>query len=86
MAATNATITLTNTFNDNETQNVEIGELDPTAVTISSLKTKIANFNDSTQRATIAPGFDDSFVSKNGSPFKEISAAKIEVVNKTLIF
>ena len=75
----------TNKFTDGETRNIQIGEFDTSASSIlpTNLKPKIKDFNDPTKRATISSAFDNAFVSSNGAPFEEISAAEIITTQRT---
>lgn len=74
---------LTTKFTDDETRNITLGELAPTSNAVTNFKANVIAFNNPTTRANLYPMFDNSFVSSNGAPFSEITAAEIITTTRT---
>lgn len=79
--ASYANVSVTTKFNDGTTRKVTIGPVGVSALT--DVKTKIRNLNNSEYRETHYPNFDNSYLSDNGAPFIGITAAQIQVINRT---
>lgn len=79
--ASYANVTVTTKFSDGTTRNVTIGPVSVSALT--NVRTRIQNLNDAEYRAEHYTNFDSSYLSDNGANFIGITAAQIQVINRT---
>ena len=86
--ATNETVTntvgLTFEYNDNETRNYTFTGM--TTSTLSGLKARVINFNNTLSDVTLGAPYKETFISDYGEPVTRISKAKYTVAREQVIY
>ena len=79
-------IKVTTAFTDGTNKAITIGEIAPTAVNETKIRSQVSTLNNATIRESVYPGFTTGFVSAGGANFASISAVEIVAIDRTIIF